>query len=114
MILKSIKNQDECIEQLKFAYGNESPSCATAFRWFKEFCRGCNSLQDEEDTWRLLSAVILDNGPAIWKMLMHDNHCIYQMIQKELSIGSKAIYKIMHVELITCLQGNTHTHAHTK
>ncbi|PRD32537.1 UNVERIFIED_CONTAM: hypothetical protein NCL1_20122 [Trichonephila clavipes] len=32
-------------------------------------------------------------------MLMDDNLCIYQMIQKELNIGSAAIHKIIHEEL---------------
>ncbi|PRD18078.1 UNVERIFIED_CONTAM: hypothetical protein NCL1_62037 [Trichonephila clavipes] len=30
---------------------------------------------------------------------MDDNRCIYQMIQKELNIGSAAIRKIIHEEL---------------
>ncbi|GFX41700.1 hypothetical protein TNCV_3110961 [Trichonephila clavipes] len=32
-------------------------------------------------------------------MLMDDNRCTYQMIQKELNIGFAAINKIIHVEL---------------
>ncbi|GFY30584.1 histone-lysine N-methyltransferase SETMAR [Trichonephila clavipes] len=36
--------------QLQLAFGDESPCRATVFGWFKEFCRGRNSLQDEEHT----------------------------------------------------------------
>ncbi|GFW19640.1 histone-lysine N-methyltransferase SETMAR [Trichonephila clavipes] len=60
---------------------------------------GHNSLQNEEHTERPRSAVIPDNVSAIRKMFMDDNHCTYQMIQKELNFGSTAIYKIIHEEL---------------
>ena len=41
-------NQEECVQWLQLAFGNEFLSCTNVFRWFKEFCRGCNSLQDDE------------------------------------------------------------------
>ena len=92
-------NQNECLQRLRLAVGNECPSHATVFRWFKQFCRGRNSLQDEEHTGRPSSAVIPDNVSAIRKILMDDNRCTYQMIQKELNIRSTAITKIIHKEL---------------
>lgn len=92
-------NQEECVQRLQLAFGDESPARATVFRWFKEFSRGRNFLQDEEHTGRPPSAVIPDNVSAIRKMLMDDNRCTYQMIQKELNIGSAAIHKIIHEEL---------------
>ncbi|GFS65359.1 uncharacterized protein TNCV_2451702 [Trichonephila clavipes] len=90
-------NQKECVQRLQLAFGDESPCRATVFRRFKEFCSGHNSLQDEEHTER--PAVIPDNVSAIRKLLMVDNRCTYQMIQKELNFGSAAIYKIIHEEL---------------
>ncbi|GFU12040.1 hypothetical protein TNCV_2095141 [Trichonephila clavipes] len=56
----------------------------------------CNSLQDEEPTGKTRLAVILDNMSTIQKMLIDDNLCIYQMIQKELDTGSAATDKIIH------------------
>ncbi|GFX01039.1 histone-lysine N-methyltransferase SETMAR [Trichonephila clavipes] len=41
-------NQDECVQRLQLAFGEKSLCRATVFRWFKEFYRGRNSLQDEE------------------------------------------------------------------
>ncbi|GFW31744.1 uncharacterized protein TNCV_3099691 [Trichonephila clavipes] len=81
------------------AFGDESPCRATVFRWFKEFCSGHNSLPDEEHIERPRSTVIPDNLSAIRKMLMDDNRCTYQLIQKELNFGSAAICKIIHEEL---------------
>ncbi|GFV87343.1 uncharacterized protein TNCV_4033151 [Trichonephila clavipes] len=85
---KARLNQEECVQRLQLAFGDKSPCRATIFRWFKEFCSGRNSLQDEEHTGRPRSAVIPDNVSATRKMLMDDNHCPYQMIQKELWIHS--------------------------
>ncbi|GFU42259.1 oxysterol-binding protein-related protein 11 [Trichonephila clavipes] len=63
--------------------------------------------QKDEHTGRPWLAVILDNGSAIQKLLMDDNRCTYQMIQKKLNIGSAAIHKIIHEELymkkVVCL-----------
>ncbi|GFX72495.1 uncharacterized protein TNCV_4060921 [Trichonephila clavipes] len=88
-------NQEECVQRLQLAFGDESPCHATVFRWFKEFCSGHNSLQNEEHTRWSRPAVIPDNVSAIRKMLMDDDRCTYRMIQKELNFGSAAIYKIM-------------------
>ncbi|GFV12267.1 otoferlin [Trichonephila clavipes] len=45
-------NQEECVQRLQLAFSDESLRRATVFRWFKEFCSGHNSLQDEEHTGR--------------------------------------------------------------
>ena len=45
-------NQEECVQWLQLAFGDESPARATVFRWFKEFSRGRNFLQDEEQEGR--------------------------------------------------------------
>ena len=70
----------------------------------KKFFKGCNSLQNKR-THRKVT-VILDNVSAILKMLKNDNLCTYQMIWKELNIGSVAIRKIileeLHIKKIVC------------
>ncbi|GFW90327.1 histone-lysine N-methyltransferase SETMAR [Trichonephila clavipes] len=43
-------NQKECSQRLQLAFDDESQCRDTVFRWFKEFCSGRNSLQDEEHT----------------------------------------------------------------
>ncbi|PRD19098.1 UNVERIFIED_CONTAM: hypothetical protein NCL1_58453 [Trichonephila clavipes] len=60
---------------------------AQSSRW-----RGGKVRKDEEYTGRPRSAVIPDNVSAIRKILMGDNCCTYQMIQKELNIGSTQPY----------------------
>ncbi|GFU85290.1 histone-lysine N-methyltransferase SETMAR [Trichonephila clavipes] len=67
-------------------------------RWFKEFCSGRNFLQDEEHAGRPRSPLIPDNVSTVQ---MDDNRCTYQMILRELNIGSAAIHKIIHEELHT-------------
>ena len=71
---------------LQLALGDESRARATVFRWFKEFSRGDNFLQDEEHPGRPPSAVVPDNVSAIQKTLMDDNRCTYRIVQKKLDI----------------------------
>ncbi|PRD23705.1 UNVERIFIED_CONTAM: Histone-lysine N-methyltransferase SETMAR [Trichonephila clavipes] len=92
-------NQDECYQRLQLAFGEESPCRATIFRWFKEFFRGRNSLQDGVHTEKPRSVVSPGNVSALRKMLMDDNHCTYQIIQKELDIKYATVHKIIHGEL---------------
>ncbi|XP_042906074.1 histone-lysine N-methyltransferase SETMAR-like [Parasteatoda tepidariorum] len=92
-------SQEDCVEQLQLALGDESPARATVFRWFKEFSRGRNLLQDEKHTGRQPSAVIPDNVSAMRKILKDDIRCTCQIMQKELNFGSAAIHKIIHEEL---------------
>ncbi|GFV96487.1 histone-lysine N-methyltransferase SETMAR [Trichonephila clavipes] len=104
MFLYGIKaglNTEECFQRLQLAFGDESPCRAPVFKWSMEFCRGRNSFQDEEHTVRSQSAVIPFNVSAIRKMLMENNRCTYQMIQKKLKIGYTAIHKIIHSKLFT-------------
>lgn len=42
---------------------------------------------------------VIEYMSDVRKMLIDDNLCVYQRIQKELSIGSKAIRKIIDEEL---------------
>ena len=96
---KAKLNQEECVQWLQLTFGDESPSRATVFRWFKEFSRDPNFLQNEEHTARPPLAVVLDNVSAIRKMLMDDNCWTYKFIQKGFDIGSAAMHKINHEEL---------------
>ncbi|GFT18417.1 histone-lysine N-methyltransferase SETMAR [Trichonephila clavipes] len=91
--------QEEGFQQLKLAFCDESPCRVTVFRGFNKFCSGRYSLQNEEHTGRPRSVVIPDNVSTIRKILMDDNCCTYQMLQKELNIGSSAMYKIIREEL---------------
>ena len=59
-----------------------------------ELCRCQSSLQDEEHVGRLLSAVIPENVFTIRNMLIDDICCPYEMIQREISIGSAAYLKL--------------------
>ncbi|GFW61913.1 histone-lysine N-methyltransferase SETMAR [Trichonephila clavipes] len=45
-------NKKECFQWLQLAFDDESPWCATVFRWLKKFCSGRSSLQDEDNTRR--------------------------------------------------------------
>ncbi|GFT79255.1 hypothetical protein NPIL_703751 [Nephila pilipes] len=86
MIFRDFKvelNQKEYLKRPQLAYGIKTPSEESAFRWLTKFSRDKSFLPDEEHTLRQLSAISAENVSIIRKMLITDNLCIYQMVQKE-------------------------------
>ena len=51
-------NQEESVQRLQLAFGDDSTARTTVFRWFKEFSRGRSFFQDEILTGRPPSAVV--------------------------------------------------------
>ena len=92
-------DQKESLQPPQLAYAGEALSCATVFKWFTEFHKGQSSLLNDEYTGWPLSTVNPEKVLAIQGMLFDDNRCIYQVIRKELNIGSNATHKIIHKEL---------------
>lgn len=79
---KSGLNQQQCIDRLNSAFGNEAPSKTTVYDWFSEFNRGRNSLSDEFRKGRPSTAVP-ENIDAVRVMIEEDRHVTYrEMVNK--------------------------------
>lgn len=96
---KSGLSENECFQRLQKAFEEESPSRATVFRWFSEFKRGRQYLNDENREGRPKSAVTSKNIEAVKRMVEEDPRSSYTMIQESIGIGSAAVEKILHAEL---------------
>ena len=75
---KSGLNQAQSLERLAQVFGDLITSHATVFNWFAEFKRGRTSLEDEEMSGRLSTAVTEDNIDAVEKMVREDAHVTYR------------------------------------
>jgi len=42
------KSAKETLETLKLVYGDAAVTMKTVYKWFKQFCNGCVSVEDEE------------------------------------------------------------------
>ena len=47
------KSCQECFQNLKHCYGNQWPSKATVFRWFRQFMSGARMLEDGDRCGRM-------------------------------------------------------------
>lgn len=89
----------ECLERLRSAFGDSSPSQSTVYEWYSEFRRGRKSLEDEPREGRPQTATTEENISSVQMMLKDDPRCTYQQIQQTLGIGSSAVSRILHDNL---------------
>lgn len=91
--------QQQCIDRLKSAFGDEAPSRSSVFSWYNEFKRGRHSLKDEPREGRPISAVTPENIDAVRKLIEEDRHVTYQEIQATLGISGTSTHSILHEHL---------------
>lgn len=91
--------QQQCVERLNSAFGDEAPSKATIYNWFAEFQRGRTYLSDEFREGRLITATTPENIEAVRNLILLDRHVTYREIASTLGIGMTAISKILHEHL---------------
>jgi histone-lysine N-methyltransferase SETMAR len=91
--------QQQCIDRLKIAFGNEAPSKTMVYNWYNEFKRKRKSLKDEPREGRPKTAVVPENIDAVRKLIEVDRHVTYREIGACLGIGVKSIHTILHEHL---------------
>ena len=91
--------QEQCVESLRAAFGDQAPSRATVFRWFSQCKWGPSSLDDEPRSGRPASAVTDDNIAAVRRMIDEDRRVTCAEIREALGIGSAAVTTILHDKL---------------
>lgn len=89
-----------CVTKLQETFGDEAPSRATVYRWFAEFDRGRESLQDEYREGRPRSVVLPHNIDAVKNLINQDRHVTYQEIQSSLGISPTSVHSILHEHLV--------------
>ena len=92
-------SQEECLKLLLETFSYAAPSRATVFRWFAEFRRGRESLQDDPHPGRPPTAALPETISAVEKMLKVDGRMTYIMMQERINIGATALNTILHEHL---------------
>ena len=93
---KSGLKQQESLERLKQAFGDEAPSRATVYNWFAEFRRHRETLEDGERTGRPCSATTEENVTAVRKLVEDDARVTTALIAAQLQISSGTVTSILH------------------
>ena len=72
-IFQSGFTQQQCINELNSIFDDEAPSRSSVYRWYGEFNRGRNSLQDEFREGRPKSVVVPES-----QLILVDRHVTYR------------------------------------
>ncbi len=92
---KSGISQADSLKLLREAFPDSAPSEAMVYRWFREFKRGRQSLEDEERIGRPATAVTEESIAAAEAMVREDRRVTYVDIEAALQIGSAAAVDIL-------------------
>ena len=90
------KSFQECFQSLKHCFGDQSPSKATVFRWFRQFMSGARTLEDDDRCGRLATTVTTENVSRVESLIKKDPKLACTEIQDIMKISSGSLTRILH------------------
>ena len=90
------KSFRECFQSLKHCLGDQSPSKATVFWWFRQFMSGARTLEDDDRCGRMATTVTLENVFSVESLIKKDPKMAYAEIQDTMKISSRSLTHILH------------------
>ena len=91
------KSFQECFQSLKHCSGDQSPSEATIFRWFKQFMSGARTLEDDDRCGRMAMTVTQEDVSWVVSLNKRDPKMTYAEIQDIMKISSGSLTRILDV-----------------
>ena len=86
----------ECFQGLKHCFGDQSPSKATVFRWFRQFMSGASALEDDDRCGRVATTVTPENVSRVESLIKKDPKMAYTEIQGIMKISSGSLTRILY------------------
>ena len=93
------KSFQECFQTLKHCFGDQSPSKATVFRWFRQFMSGARTLEDDDRRGRMATTVTPENVHRVEFLIKKDPKMTCAEIKDTMKISSGSLTRI----LLDCL-----------
>ena len=69
----------ECFQSLKHCFGDQSPSKATIFRWFRQFMPGARTLEDDDRCGQTATIVTPENVSLVESLIKKDPQKYYTL-----------------------------------
>ena len=91
------KSFQECFQSLKHCFGDQSPSKATVFRWFRQFLSGARTLEDDDRCGRMATTVTPENVSGVGSLIKEDPKMAYADIQDIMKISSGSLTCILRL-----------------
>ena len=86
----------ERFQSLKHCCGDQSPSKATVFRWFRRFMSGASTLEDEDRCGQMAMTVTPENVSRVESLIKKDPKMAYTEIQGIMKILLGSLTRILH------------------
>ena len=93
------KSFQECFQSLKHCFGDQSPSEATIFRWFRQFMSGVRTLEDGDRCGRTATTVTPEDVSRVESLIKKDPKMTYAEIQDIMKILLGSLTRILHDSL---------------
>jgi len=93
------KNAKETQEKLKLVYGDVAMPMKTVYKWFERFCKGCESVEDEERSGRPSTSKTQENVERVSEMIRSNRRLTIREISEDLKISFGSIHKIITTDL---------------
>ena len=90
------KSFQECFQSLKHCFGNQSPSKASVFRWFRQFMSGARTLEDDDCCGQMATTVTPESVSRVESLIKKDSNMAYTEIQDIMKISSGSLTHILH------------------
>ncbi|GFU77978.1 protein GVQW3 [Trichonephila clavipes] len=92
-------NATETFAKLQQAYGESVLSRTQAFRWFKAFSEGRESIEDEPRSGRPSVSKTAENVVRVQDLVRSDRRLTIKMIGKELNLNHTTVHQILTNEM---------------
>ena len=86
----------EYFQSLKHCLGDQSPSEATIFRWFRQFMSGATMLKNDDRCGRMATTVTPEDVPRVESLIEKDPKMTYAEIHGIMKISSGSLTRIHH------------------
>ena len=90
------KSFQRCFQSLKHCSGDQSPSEATIFRWFKQFMSGARTLEDGDRCGQMATTVTQEDVSRVESLIKKDPKMTYAEIEDIMKISSGSLTRILH------------------
>ena len=90
------KSFQGCCQSLKHYFGDQYPSKATVFRWFRHFVSGERTLEDNDRCGRRATTVTPENVSRVEALIKKDPKMTYTEIRDIMKISSGSLTRILH------------------
>jgi len=93
--LKPQKSAKETHEMLKLVYYDTAVTMKTVYKWFKLFCNGCESVEDEEILGCPSTSKTQENVERVSKTIRSNRRLTIREISEDLNISYGSVENIV-------------------